>query len=154
MKKLIGPSADVYFPAIQGLGAKYKLHVQPGEAYSHAVGVILNAPVMSNDFDAIRKLMLNGHDVAIPTIRAFDLLVFGYQSGILREADCDNFRHQMALERNEYLPKEFRNASFADGLPQFCPRLLDGDRAVVGAEEADLKPFKTRLLIRRTAELV
>lgn len=152
LRKLIGLSADVYYPAIQSLGTKYKLHVQTGEAYSHAAGVVLNVPLMSNDFDAIRKLMLNSHKVAVPTIRAFDLLVFSYQGGIIRSVDCDNFCHQMRLERNEYLPKEFQHASFSDGIKLFCPRLLDCDFPPIGSEESNPQPFKTRLLLRKIAK--
>jgi hypothetical protein len=152
LRSLIGPAAEVYYPAVQALGAQYRLRVQKGEAYSHATGVILKVPAMSNDFEAIRLLTTNECEVAAPTIRSFDLIVFAHHIGVLKDTDCDGFRKQMNMERNEYIPKEFRNASFKDGLPFFCPRILDGRTPPIGLDEIEPRPFKKRILVYRTDE--
>jgi hypothetical protein len=105
---------------------------------------------VSNDIEAIDVLRKNSYSVACPTLRAFDVITFGYQIGCLREQDCDGFRYQMQFrERNEYVPKDFRSCSFKDGLVTFCPRLLDANLPPIGALDCSGLPFKSRLLLRR-----
>jgi len=60
-----------------------------------------------------------------PVLRGFDLLAFCYQNGCLEPKACEEVRSE--LSRNgEGMPKAFMNASFADGLKNFSPRLRDG----------------------------
>jgi hypothetical protein len=135
-RNLYGSAADALHPAIQSLGARYRI-VGPGEAYCHAAGVTLGVPVLSNDRKAVLFLSRKGLSVGVPTLSAFDLLIFGYQIGCLREQDCDGFRYQMLeRERNESVPAEFRNASVKDGLTRYTPRLLDNLAAVLGVPAA------------------
>ena len=130
----LGSAADPLYAAAQALGSRYHGIVGAGEAYSHAACVTFRVPMLSNDRNAVRFLVKKGWATSSPPLRAFDLVVFGFQIGCMREQDCDAFRHQMTTqERNEAVPDEFRNRSFADGLPLFTPLLLDGSRPWIGA---------------------
>lgn len=140
LREIYPSAADALYPAIQSLGARYRI-VGAGEAYSHATAVTLQIPVLSNDQMALGLLTQRGFAVGVPTLSAFDLVLFGYQIGCLREADCDSFKYQMLeRERNEFIPREFRHSSVNDGLRKFVPRLLDGDLDPIGAASSPGRP--------------
>lgn len=141
--------ANATWASIQSLGAQYRLHVGRGEAYTHAAAFILGLPAMSNDLSALITLRTNGFAVPSPVLRGFDLLVFSYQIAILTEAECDSFRKSLLQER-EGIPAAFKAASFANGLKQFCPRLLDSSKPPVGAQHSSGPAYTQQLLLSRT----
>jgi hypothetical protein len=108
----------------QSLGAQYEGPIGRGEAYTYAAAVTLNVPALSNDFSAIKTLETNLLTLPTPVLRAFDLLVFCYQSGCLELKACDGVRDAL-LKCGEGMPKAFMNASFQDGLKNFSPRLQE-----------------------------
>jgi hypothetical protein len=109
--------------SIQRIGDANKLRVDTGEAYSHAAAVVLGTPLVSNDFNAIRTLVRARHDVAIPTLRFFDIVCFGYWKQWLTEAQCNRICKDLRHEA-EHLPKAFAKSSFKVGLGSFSPRLV------------------------------
>jgi hypothetical protein len=106
----------------QSLGAQYEGPIGRGEAYTFAAAVTLSMPALSNDFSAIKTLETNFLTLPTPVLRAFDLLTFCYQSGLLELKACDGVRSEL-LKNGEGMPKAFMNASFQDGLKNFSPRL-------------------------------
>jgi hypothetical protein len=127
--------------SIQIEGRKNNNHIGPGEAYSHATGVVLRAPVMSNDMKAIAVADRVGLKTAKPTVRAYDLFVLFHQIGELSDRDCDDIRKSLISFKENPHPA-FAERKFIDGLTKFCPRLVDADRALVAnglqSELADL----------------
>ena len=87
---------------------------------------------MSNDWNAITALSRRGVALPAPVLRSFDLLVFGVQCGAITVADGEAARDALKREVTEWLPKEFKNSSFEDGIAAFCPRLLGCDKPPLG----------------------
>lgn len=108
----------------QSLGALYDGYVGKGEAYTHAAGVVLGLPTISNDFRAIQLLQSQMMNLPAPILRCFDLLAFCLESGILCIQDCESVR-KCLLKSGEGVPKAFAQASFEDGLTNFRVRLRD-----------------------------
>jgi uncharacterized membrane protein YgcG len=50
------------------------------------------------------------------------------------------------MENREHVPGAFKNNSFADGLVNFIPRLIDGSRAAIGAPPPDAPPEHATVL--------
>jgi hypothetical protein len=128
------------FADIQTRGRRYNLLVGRGEAYSHAAGYCMGVPVMSNDWDAIQILKGRGYELPSPILRAFDLVCFGHQVGVLDIAACDKFRKKMN-DIGEHIPKAFQKASFAAGLTDFCPRITCTARASIGRTPSPSSQF-------------
>lgn len=118
--------------AISTLGSTLQTWVDYGEAYSHAAGLTMNSPVLSHDLTALLALENAGQPIPSCVLRLFDLLVFARQANVLSDADCDSVRSTLLQER-EYIPKEFRNCSFAAGLSSFVGRLQDSTKPRLGA---------------------
>ncbi len=112
----------------QALGARYYGVVQRGEAYTHAAAVSLAMPAMSNDGNAVRVLEGQMMSVAIPMLRAFDLLVFAHEFGALTTKECDDIRTEL-LTNGEGIPGPFQHASFVNGAKTFPCRLRVGNAA-------------------------
>jgi hypothetical protein len=121
--------------SIQVEGAKNHVHLGKGEAYSHAAGVVLRAPVMSNDMKAIVIADRVRLTTAKPTIRAYDLFVLFHQIGELSDKDCDDIRKDLT-GFGESPPAALAGCKFAEGLKHFCARLVDVDGPILanGAE--------------------
>lgn len=127
--------------SIQLEGRKNSNHLGLGEAYSHAAGVVLRAPVMSNDMKAIVVADRVGLATAKPTVRACDVFVLFRQIGELSEEDCEDIRKSLRAF-NETLPPVFDGHKFADGLQKYYPRLVDANHPILATgpqtELADL----------------
>lgn len=153
LSEVYGDKGVHAYEAIEALGDKISNQgVGRGEAYTHAAGILLRVPVISNDMEAIR--MLRGASVGIPDriLRFFDLVVFFFQIQHLTTAECKTIRQEL-LRRGEHMPGCFKNCSFENGLPQFFPRLLDGDSPRIGAElPFDQRLDQTTLLFKRLPE--
>jgi hypothetical protein len=109
-----------------------RLGVGRGEAYTHAAGKKLLAPILSNDSNAIKVLHANGVSLPGPFLRSFDVIVFGLQIGNLSTQDCDGAR-QSLVGRGEGVGSCFTGTSFEKGLPAFHQRLIDARLGAVGA---------------------
>jgi hypothetical protein len=132
----------------QEQGEKFRLHVGPGEAYTFAVALALGIPAMSNDQSAIDVFGKHEWELPSPVLRAFDLIAFAYQIGILTARDCDKHRKSL-LTLKEHLPKDFAHASFEDGVKGFQPRLLDAAATPIGRIGSSYPPHVKPLLISR-----
>ena len=125
---------------IELLGRTFDRWVDYGEAYSHAAALTLECPVLSHDKRALDALLNAGQDVPPCVLRYFDLLAFAYQVGSLDERGCDQVRSVLRRE-NEFIPYQFKNASFLGGLPSFVVRLHDGSKPHVGGMPPGRPPF-------------
>jgi hypothetical protein len=111
--------------------SEYSMRVDLGEAATLAVAAGLGVPAASNDGQAVKALSEAGFPLPQPTMRFFDLVVFGFQAGLLTESECDSIRGRL-LGSKEYIPPDFRNQSFKTGLGTFPPRLIDGSKELAG----------------------
>lgn len=121
--------------AIQTVGASYNLKVDRGEAYTYAAALAIGVPAASNDNNALSTLEKAGLGVPSPTLRFFDLIAFGVQSGLLKASDADVVRKSL-VSAGEHVPKAFKNVSFSVGISSFCPRLVDGSKSTIGLPAA------------------
>ncbi len=126
--------------AIESLAKTLETWVDYGEAYSHAAALTLECPVLSHDRKALDALLNAGQDVPPCVLRYFDLLAFAYQVGSLDSQGCNKVRSLLRSE-NEFVPYEFKNASFVRGLQSFVVRLQDGSRPLVGKSPSGTPPF-------------
>ena len=101
---------------ITKLGTKYTDFVDRGEAFSYAAANLLKMPILSNDGAAISDLRDNRITVPTTILRAFDIVVFGFQIESRSETECDLVRQKLA-NSHEYLPECFVHAAFKAGLP-------------------------------------
>jgi hypothetical protein len=136
------------FANYQSTGQQYGTIVDRGEAYTLAAAVTLNVPAMSNDLTALEALDHNNLAVPSPVLRAFDLLAFSYQTGALAEKECDAARKELVRQK-EHVPQAFKNASFGDGINQFCPRILEDARAAVGRRAAPGPGYTAQIRVKR-----
>jgi hypothetical protein len=127
--------------SIQVMGRKNNLHLGKGEAYSHAAGVVLRVPVMSNDMKAIVAADRLGLPTGKPTIRAYDVFVLFHQIGELSSDDCDEIRKTLTAF-GESPHSAFSTNKFEEGLLRFHPRLVDDQAPLLAtgaqSELADL----------------
>ncbi len=126
--------------AIESLGRTFERWVDYGEAYSHAAALTLECPVLSHDKKALDALLNAGQDVPPYVLRYFDLLAFAYQVGSLDERGCDQVR-SVLRRKDEFMPYQFKNASFLGGLQSFVVRLHDGSKPQIGRKPPDRPPF-------------
>src|SRR6266481_952043 len=139
--------AGASWSAFQSIGAQYFGYVDKGEAYSHAAGVVLGVPTVSNDFRAIQLLQSQMMNLPAPVLRSFDLLAFALACGTLRIQDCENARSAL-LAANEWVAKAFKSTSFEKGLPNFGCRLKDSTSTSVTPPPAPVN-FSGTLFITR-----
>lgn len=131
--------------SFQALGQQYSKYADPGESYTFAAAVTLAVPALSNDKSAVDALDYNGMALPSPVLRAFDVLALSYQVGALAEKECDKVRKEL-VQLGEHVPRAFRNASFLDGLAQFCPRILDGGVKAIGTASAPGPAYAVQIL--------
>lgn len=131
--------APVSLANIRELGAEYALMVGKGEAYSHAAGLMLGMPVVSNDMNAIRTLEANGKTLPPTILRSYDLLGFLYVEGYLAKLEAEQALKTLKA-RSEWMPDCLRHASFEDGIRQFNIR-LSTSLAVSGSAADWSAPF-------------
>jgi len=106
--------------------------IDRGEAYSHAAANSLGAPIATNDMQAVRILRANGEQIAVePPLGFWDLVTFGFQTGLLTTNDCDAVRQHLG-KAGQALPAVFKNSSFEAGLPDFFCHLTDRGCRIVG----------------------
>jgi hypothetical protein len=143
-------SAAALIDQIEQLGRTYALRIDRGEAYTHAASNILGVPSLSQDLEALWRLINAGVYVQRPILRAFDVVIFGLQIGILSEDDCKQVRKDL-LRCDQGILSCFRNCAVIDGLPSFYQRLCDAEKTPLGAS-APVEKLDERIWIRRTAQ--
>ena len=121
---------------IQARGAAYHRRIDQGEAYTFAAAVTLGQPAVSNDMSAIRAMQQAGLPLPSHVLRAYDLIVFGHQVGVLADRDGERCRQALNSGR-EFGPVQQKNRSFTDGLRYFVPRLVDRDASPVAVNSAN-----------------
>lgn len=144
---LLNKIAPTAWSTIQSTGTSYNLFVGIGEAYTHAAAVVLGVPSASHDKNALNVLENKGLEIPSPVLRTFDLVALCYQAGLLTEQECDEIRKAL-LAVGEWLPQEFQNHSFEDGINSYSCRLYDCSRPSVGVCPPPKHLYEKRLLIR------
>jgi hypothetical protein len=131
---------------IASRGKIYEKRVGRGEAYSHALSIELNVPVLSHDRTALDVLINASLPVPKSVLRFFDLLAFGFQAGIVTVNEIDDSRSVLLAEK-EFIPAAFRHSSFESGLPSFDVRLLDGTKGAIGSARSSTLPFAVPIVL-------
>ncbi len=127
---------------IQSIGDENNRTVDLGEAYVHATAVVLHLPVLSHDFSALR--MLADPKVGVPTLRFFDLVVFGFGQGWIDNDDGERIV-KVLKDREEWLPKPFDgHDEFSDCCHAFNSRLA---YAPAGSSPAPPRTFSDTLTL-------
>jgi hypothetical protein len=151
MPAFVNTDPHAVFNSIQTTGFDYgQRGLDYGEAYTFAAGVILNAPVISNDHNAV--LTAQNRRIPLPTyiFRTYDLIVLCHQTEQLSTKECEDIRQALA-KRNEYVPVAFQHTSFVKGLQNFYPRLLDGSKVSI-ASNVPITKLDVRLTIVPSGE--
>jgi hypothetical protein len=138
-------TSPVYLPDIREIGRDYALLVGPGEAFSHAAGLLLSSPVVSNDLNAIRTLEANGKTLPPTILRSHDL--FGF---LRAEAQVDTHTAGRLLKilksNREWVPRCFEHASFEDGSRHFNCRLASSLSVAASSSHWSEKFYLKRLV--------
>lgn len=137
------------YERINKLGEAYYVHVQRGEAYTHAAADILGLPPLSNDFSAVNNLLGRGIRLTLPVLRSFDVFGFGLQTEAISAADCEAVRKELQ-RRREGVPQCFENCSFRDGCMRFFFRLVDSKLPLIGSPDKTDR-FDDRVYLLRNA---
>src|SRR4029077_9089826 len=74
---------------IQTLGRQYNQRIDTGESYTFAAALTLHQPACSNDWSAIRTHLSASLPLPFSVQRAYDVLVFAHQIGLMPEKECD-----------------------------------------------------------------
>ena len=144
---LLNSMASTAWSTMQATGQSYNLFVGLGEAYTHAAAIFLGVPSASHDKNALNVLENKGMTIPSPVLRTFDLVALCYQAGLLAEQECDGIRKSL-LAVGEWLPQEFKNCSFEDGINNYSCRLYDCSRPSVGVCPTPKHPYEKRLSIQ------
>jgi hypothetical protein len=117
-----GMAAPVSLGDIRLLGKDYALYVGAGEAYTHAAGILLDSPTVSNDLNAIRILESAGKKLPPRVFRSYDLFAFLYAEGYMDIRTAE--RVLKVLKGQEtWIPKCLLHSSFEDGIKGINCRL-------------------------------
>jgi hypothetical protein len=116
-------TSPVSLADIRNLGAEYALDgVGIGESVTHAAGVLLGWPTVSNDMSAVKVLEKKGRALPVTILRSFDLFAFCHAEGYIDDKTGEGIRSELRKHR-EWIPKAMVNSSFVDGLAFFDKRL-------------------------------
>ena len=107
---------------IRALGKDYALYVDTGDAYTHAAGVLLNCPTVSNDMNALRSLAANSKRLPPNVFRSYDLFGFLLNEGYITVKTAEQVLKTMKTQL-EWIPRCFLHSSFRDGLANLHCRL-------------------------------
>ncbi len=115
-------STPISLADIRELGKDYALDVGKGEAYTHAAGVLLDTPVVSNDLNAIKTLETNGKKLPPTILRSFDVFGFLYMEGYIDIRTAELSLKELKVQK-EWMPRCLQNSSFEDGIRRINCRL-------------------------------
>lgn len=107
---------------IRELGMDYGLDVGIGEAHTHAAGVLLNCPTVSNDWNAIRTLQTKGKELPPTVLRSFDLFGFMFLENYVGSHESEGILKELKTQ-GEWMPPSLRNSSFEVGIREMGCRL-------------------------------
>jgi hypothetical protein len=149
LSHLVSTDPNAVYDSIQTAGSRLEHSgLDYGEAYTFAAGIVLNAPVVSNDASAIRTAKKKALQLPTLIARVFDILVLCHQCNYLSAKDCDGIRKTLVSEK-EFVPVAFLHASFQDGLASFFARIVNAEVSVLGSTSAagvlDVRLVLTRL---------
>jgi hypothetical protein len=117
-----GASTPVSLGDIRQVGKDYALYVGSGEAYTHAAGMLLDCPTVSNDANAIRALESNGKQLPPKILRSYDLFAFLYAEGYMDIRTAERILKVLKTQ-NEWIPRCLLHKSFEDGIKEINCRL-------------------------------
>lgn len=141
--------AHAVYNSMQAVGFDYARNgLDYGEAYTYAAAIVLKAPVISNDLNAVKTARKKALQLPISIARTFDLVALCHQGGYLQERDCDAIRQVLFRER-EFLPAAFQHSSFAKGLDHFYLRFVDCSTAITGASDP-ITELDVRIVLSRS----
>lgn len=115
-------SSPISLSDIRTLGREYALDVGTGEAYTHAAGILLNTPTVSNDMNAIRTLEMKGKELPPTILRSFDIFGFLLSEGCIDTQAAERILKELKAQ-GEWMPPGLRNSSFSAGLATIHCRL-------------------------------
>jgi len=115
-------SSPVSLQDIRSLGREYALDVGTGEAYTHAAGILLNTPTVSNDMNAIRTLEMKGKELPPTILRSFDIFGFLFSEGCIDAHAAEQILKELKAQ-GERLPHGLSNSSFSEGVMTIHCRL-------------------------------
>jgi hypothetical protein len=147
LSTVLGTGVDAILRQIDSEGQRFNLRVDRGEAYTHAAGSVLGAPVATNDYSAVNRLLRDDENIPRPIVRFWDLIVLAHQIGQLDGASCDKIR-QTLVRIGEWIPPCFTARNFSAGLIDFYPRLVDGVATLIGAANP-VSPLDDRQVLFR-----
>ncbi len=139
-------AAGAVMGEINKFGREYKKYVDLGEAYTHAAAVTIGVPALSHDRSALDVLTSAKLKVPNPVLRAFDLIALCYQAHEMSEHDCDAFRSTL-IGHGEGVPRCFAHNSFAKGIIEFSPRIVDSAVPPVGRNADPSLPYSAVILL-------
>jgi hypothetical protein len=117
-----GMSSPVSLADIRQLGKDYALYVGSGEAYTHAAGILLDTPTVSNDANAIRALESSGKQLPPKVLRSYDMFAFLYDEDYIDIRKAEQILKVLKIQ-NEWIPKCLLHSSFKDGIKGINCRL-------------------------------
>ena len=118
-----GLSVPISLADIRQVGKDYALYAQKGESYTHAAGVLLDTPTVSNDVNAIRSLETNGKKLPPKVFRSYDLFAFLYGEGYIDIRAAERILKTLKTH-GEWIPKCLKHSSFEGGIGGIGCRLL------------------------------
>ncbi len=148
LDSLGGAGVEAILKQIDSEGQRLSLRVDRGEAYTHAASSILAAPVATNDFSAVRRLIRDNENVPRPVLRFWDLVVLGHQIERLDDVSCDMIR-KCLVSLQESIPQCFSGKKYSAGLPEFYQRIVDGESPILGAPSRRENLDERRVIFRR-----
>ena len=107
---------------IRELGKEYALEVGMGEAHTHAAGVLLKTPTVSNDMNAIKTLEVQGKDLPPTILRSFDLFGFMFFEKYVSAHDSEQILKELKSQA-EWMPLCLKHSSFEIGIKEIGCRL-------------------------------
>ncbi len=116
--------APVSLGNIREIGRDYAIFADKGESYTHAAGVLLQAPTISNDLNAIRSLEENGKRLPPNILRSYDLFAFLLAEGYIDIRTAERILKTLKNSPREWIPKCLQHSSFEDGIGGLGCRLL------------------------------
>jgi len=116
-------SAPISLGDVREIGKDYALFAQKGESYTHAAGVLLQTPTISNDVNAIRSLEANSKRLPPNIFRSFDLFAFLHAEGYIDIRVAERILKTLKTY-GEWIPRCLLHSSFEKGIGGIGCRLL------------------------------
>jgi hypothetical protein len=129
--------------SIRAKACEYETVCGPGEASTHAAGVLLQIPVVSNDKRAYNGLSARAKALPPFVLHVFDLFVFSAHEGLLSKQVGERLRSNLT-NAGEGIHPHFEKQSFETGCATF-PRFVEAQNSV----EIDIAASAGKLIFTR-----